>query len=207
MKTIDEMLDEVAKNLKVNKKPSGAAAQTKAQNPGSGKKTECREQKNVSEKTGCKKDCKKSECSCGGSNFKKYTGLTLDFAKEISYCIEKGAKAMGINVVVSVVNSGANPILLNAMDDSYIISAKAAWEKAYTAMALKMPTDIALKESRGGSLDGLTGKDGISLIPGGRPLESGGRIYGAVGVSGGSTEQDKILSLIGSVYFDARMKL
>lgn len=206
MKTIDEMLDEVAKNLKVNKNPSGAAVQTKAQNSGSGKNSGCSEQKNVSEKTGCKKDCKKSECSCGG-DFKKYNSLTLDFAKEISYCIEKGAKAMGINVVVSVVNNGANPVLLNAMDDSYIISAKAAWEKAYTAMALKMPTDIALKESRGGSLDGLTGKDGISLIPGGRPLESGGRIYGAVGVSGGSTEQDKILSLIGSVYFDARMKL
>ena len=43
----------------------------------------------------------------------------------------------------------------HAMDDSYIASVQASQDKAYTAVALKMPT-YRIDESRGGSLDGLT---------------------------------------------------
>ena len=205
MKTIDEMLDEVAKNLNnKHQNPSGVTKQTDIPKPSV--KAEPKSE-TVHKKHECTGKCN-GNCSCKKhGELKKYPGLTLDFAKEIAYCIEKGAKMMGVSVVISIVNEGANPVLLNAMDESFIISSKAAQEKAYTAMALKMPTHAALKESRGGSLDGLTNGNGILLIPGGCPLMSGGKIYGAVGVSGGSVEEDKLLSMIGCAYFDARMKL
>ncbi len=132
--------------------------------------------------------------------------LTLSVAKEMAYAVEAAAEGMGINVVVSVYNDGANPILLHAMDNSYIASVKIAEDKAYTAVALKMPTHIALRESRGKSLDGLTNGNGIMLLGGGYPLEAGGRVFGGIGVSGGTKEEDIALSKLGAEYFKARMK-
>ena len=137
---------------------------------------------------------------------KRVDALTLSVAKEIAYAIEAGAEGLGLNVVISVYNDGANPILLHAMDNSYIASTRIAQDKAYTAVSLKMPTHIALRESRGGSLDGLTDGNGIMLLGGGYPLEAKGRIFGGVGVSGGTKEQDMLLAKLGADYFKTRMK-
>ncbi len=135
----------------------------------------------------------------------RITALTLNVAKEIAYAIECAAEKMGISVVISVYDKGANPVLLNAMDNSYIASVRIAQDKAYTAAALKMPTHIALKESRGGSLDGLTNGNGIMLLGGGYPLKSGDEVFGAVGVSGGTKEEDIALSKLGADYFLKRL--
>lgn len=127
-------------------------------------------------------------------------------AKELAYCIEKGAEQMGINVAVAVVNSSGRLILLEVMDGSLVASIQAAQDKAYTAAALKMPTDIALRESRGGSLDGLTNGNGILLLGGGYPIEAAGELVGGLGVSGGTKEQDMLLAKIGLKYFSERIK-
>lgn len=132
--------------------------------------------------------------------------LNLTAAKEIAYAVETAAEQMGVNAVIAVYDGGANPILLHAMDDSYIASARIAQDKAYTSVALKMPTHTALRESRGGSLDGLTNGNGIMLLAGGYPLEADGRVFGGVGVSGGTKDQDRLLAKLGSDYFKARMK-
>lgn len=137
---------------------------------------------------------KKAEC----------TGVNLKIAKEVIFAVEEAAKAMNVNVVVAVVNSGANLVALEAMDNSYIASIKAAQDKAYTAMALKMPTQTALEQSRGGALDGLTNGNGILLLGGGEPLAKDGVIFGAVGVSGGTKEQDIALAQIGAKIFELR---
>lgn len=131
--------------------------------------------------------------------------LTLSVAKEIAYAVEVGAEQMGLNAVIAICNDGANLILLHAMDDSYIASVKVAEDKAYTAMALKMPTHIALKESRGGAFDGLSNGNGILLLGGGYPLECNGRVFGSVGVSGGTKDEDIALAKLGADYFKTRM--
>ena len=178
MKTIDEMLDSVAVLV-------GASA------PSAPQKTE----KPVP------KPMEKNPVSVGNV----YKKLTLDFAKEIAYAVELAAKTMNLNVVVAVVNEGANLMLLNAMDDSYIASVDVARDKAYTAAALRMPTYKALEMSRGGELDGLTNGNGIMLLGGGEPLMAGDKLYGGVGVSGGTKEQDILLARIASEIF--RLKI
>ena len=82
------------------------------------------------------------------------------------------------------------------MDNSYLASVRAAWDKAYTAAALKMPTYVALEQSRGGALDGLTNGNGILLLGGGEPLMAGDTLLGGVGVSGGKKEQDALLARV-----------
>lgn len=169
MKTIDELVSEVKKNL-------GASASTPkppVKNPANG---------------GCK--CSKK--------------LTLSMAQDIAKAVLTAAEIIGVKVVVSVCDEGANLILLHAMDDSYIASVRASQDKAYTAVALKMPTHEALRESRGGALDGLTNGNGILLLGGGYPLMHNNKIYGGIGVSGGSKEQDMLLAAVASEYFKIR---
>ncbi len=127
--------------------------------------------------------------------------INLEAAKLLVEAVEKAAAIMKINIVVAVVNKGANLVALHAMDDSYIASIRAAQDKAYTAMALKMPTEVALEESRGGALDGLTNGNGILLLGGGIPLTKNGTVFGAVGVSGGSKEQDITLARVAQKIF------
>ena len=176
--TIDEMLAKVAEN--VGAKPPAPQKQA-AKNCSCGGEHKCQ--------------CNRESISDGK--------LNLDSAKFIARGIEIAAEKMGINVVIAVDNDGANLVLLHAMDDSYIASITAAQQKAYTAVALKMPTDVALKESRGGTLDGLTNGNGLLLLGGGYPLECSGKVIGGIGVSGGTKEQDTLLAKIGTELFSA----
>lgn len=133
--------------------------------------------------------------------------LTLNLAKELSLVVEKYAQTIGVQPVIAIVDSGANLMLLHATDNSYIASRKIAQDKAYTSVSLKMPTVTALKESRGGALDGLTAGEGICLLGGGEPLVAGGKIIGAIGVSGGTAEQDTSLAHFASQYLLRRQTL
>lgn len=120
--------------------------------------------------------------------------ISLDMAKKTAYAAELAAKAVNVKAVISIVNDGANLIYFSAMDDSYIASVKISQDKAYTAAALKMPTYKALEESRGGALDGLTNGNGIMLLAGGEPLFANGRLVGAIGVSGGTKDEDALIA-------------
>lgn len=134
------------------------------------------------------------------------TKLNLDIAKKVAYAAELAAKAMNVNAVISIVNDGANLIYFSAMDDSYIASVKISQDKAYTAAALKMPTYKALEESRGGSLDGLTNGNGIMLLAGGEPMFINGKLVGAIGVSGGTKDEDALIARVAVGVFDNLIK-
>lgn len=185
MKTIEELVGEVKKNLGAGK---------------SAPKKQVNTAKPVSEKQENKAETKKSVTE----NISPQMTLTL--AKEIAKAVEIAAEIIGVKVVVAVRDGGANLVLLHAMDDSLIASVQASQDKAYTAVALKMPTHKALEEARGGSLDGLTNGNGILLLGGGYPLKKGEKIYGGVGVSGGTKEQDTVLAMVATEYFKARVK-
>ncbi len=133
-------------------------------------------------------------------------GLTLLLAKEIALAVEKRAEQLSKKVVVAITDSGANLLLLHSMDDAYIASCRIAQDKAYTAVALKMPTHKALAESRGGKLDGLmvTDNNKISLLGGGYPLVIGNKIVGGIGVSGGTAEEDTEFAHFGALYAERR---
>lgn len=139
-----------------------------------------------------------SEIEAGG-------GLSLAFAKEISLAVEMQAEKSEKSLVIAIADAGANIILLHSMDGAYIASCRIAQDKAYTSAALKMPTHTALNESRGGSLDGLTPSDGrICLLGGGYPLTVNNKIIGAIGVSGGTAEEDANFAHFGALYTQRR---
>ncbi|MDO4617987.1 MAG: cob(I)yrinic acid a,c-diamide adenosyltransferase [Clostridia bacterium] len=133
--------------------------------------------------------------------------MNLSLAKELSLAVEKYAETMKVKPVIAISDAGANLVLLHATDDSYIASRKIAMDKAYTSVSLKMPTATALKESRGGKLDGLVAGEGLCLLGGGEPLICGGKVIGGIGVSGGTSEQDTNLAAFAAEYYKRRQIL
>ena len=130
--------------------------------------------------------------------------MTLSLAKKLAKAVEDKAEEMGLRIVVSISDAGARPVLTECMDDAYIASYDVAFNKAYTVVALKMPT-ITLKglSQPGESLYGIQFTNGgkIVIFGGGELLEVDGKIIGALGVSGGTAEQDTMLAAYGKEIF------
>ncbi len=123
--------------------------------------------------------------------------MTLADAKAMAEQVERRAAEMGVKAVIAIADAGGNLTLCECMDDAYLASRDIAINKAYTAVALKMPTArLATLAAPGGPLYGIqhTNQGRIVIFGGGDPLVTNGKIVGGVGVSGGSAEQDTALS-------------
>lgn len=115
--------------------------------------------------------------------------------------VEKKATQMKMSVIIAVYNEAAHPIAVHCMNNAYIASYDVATNKAYTCAALKMPTTTLKKLCQPGQeLYGLqfTNQGKIIIFGGGVPLYFKGKLVGALGVSGGTEEQDTMLAEYGS---------
>ena len=119
--------------------------------------------------------------------------LDLSYAKKLAELAEFKSTQMGIKCVFSVVDSVGDTMLLHRMKGSLRISIELAQNKAFTAEELRMPTEELAKISvPGESLYSIENCYGgrITLVPGGFPLFMDGEVIGAIGVSGGTAEED-----------------
>ncbi len=132
--------------------------------------------------------------------------MTLAAALSLAEKVKEKAAEMGVKAVVAVANRGANPVLVQCMDDSYIASFDIALNKAYTSVALKMPTcQLSNLAKPGSPLYGIqhTNAGKIVIFGGGEPLmNKQGKVIGALGVSGGSESEDTALAAYGKEIFE-----
>ena len=143
------------------------------------------------------------------NNIKSKPEMTLNLAKKLAEKVEAEAAKIGVNAVVAISNSGARPVLVECMDDSYIASYDVAFQKAYTVVALKMSTiELKALSQPNQPLYGIqfTNNGQIVIFGGGVPLKVNGKIVGGLGVSGGSEEQDTYLADFGGKVFDELVK-
>lgn len=128
--------------------------------------------------------------------------IGLGEAKALTEKIEKEVERRGKKAVIAICNEQGNPVSVHVMDGAYLVSFDVAVKKAYTAVALKMPT-IKLAElvKPGATFYGLSG-DKIITIGGGVPLERDGKVIGGLGVSGGTGEEDNSLCEYALSVFD-----
>ena len=123
--------------------------------------------------------------------------MSLQLAKALIERIENRALEMNISVVIAVADQSARPVVVHCMDDAYIASYDIAVNKAFTSAGLKMSTEVLGNLSGPGQpLYGIqhTNEGRIVIFGGGEVLEAGGKIFGALGVSGGTAEQDTELA-------------
>ena len=130
--------------------------------------------------------------------------VSLAMAKAMAAEAEKKAIEISVPVVISIVDGGAHTLLLQRMDDALVTSCDISLNKAWTACCMKQPTH-ALTEvvQPGQSLYGLalTNQQRIVIFGGGLPIMEKGEIIGAIGVSGGTVEQDMEIASAALDYF------
>lgn len=129
------------------------------------------------------------------------TGELLDAAQIMVEAAQ--AKAIEINVpmVISVMDMGGNLVLLHRMENSLLASLEISQNKAYTAVALKMPSS-AVKElaQEGQELQGIAVDHAGKIVEfgGGLPIYNAeGVQIGGIGVSGGSVDEDTSVAQAG----------
>lgn len=128
--------------------------------------------------------------------------LDLERATRLIAAVEHKALSEGKQAVVAVANAQGNPIAVHVMDGAFLVSYEVAVRKAYTAVAVKMPTaQLAGLVQPGGTFYGLQNLDRIVTFGGGVPLYENGVLVGGLGVSGGTDEEDHALAAWGASRF------
>lgn len=117
-------------------------------------------------------------------------------------CIEKSYE-IGTPMVICITDFNGNIISLQRMDDSLLISLEVAVKKAYTAAALKTATHELHEASLPqGDLYGINNMEKIVTFGGGIPLKIEEKIIGAIGISGGTLQQDMEVAKYGVKIFE-----
>jgi uncharacterized protein GlcG (DUF336 family) len=121
-------------------------------------------------------------------------GVTLRCAQSIVHAARLKADELGVPMNIAVVDEGNNLVAFARMDGAWLGSIDIAKNKAYTARSFDMETGaLAPLAQPGGPLYGIEASNDGQLIvfAGGIPLKARGRVVGAIGVSGGTIEQDQ----------------
>ena len=128
-----------------------------------------------------------------GPTASQAAGLTLRAARAIVTAVEREARRLGVPMSVAVVDVGDQLVAFARMDGADLVGVRLAQDKAYTALVNRMPTaDLAPIVQPGTEFYGYDSVNAGRTIVfgGGMPLERGGVLVGAVGVSGGDSAQD-----------------
>lgn len=126
--------------------------------------------------------------------------LTLAGAKAIAAAAEAFAVGRGWTVAVAVVDAAGGLVFFQILDDTQPGSQEVAVHKARTAARFKRPTK-ALEEAVAGGRQALLSLPGATAVEGGLPIVVGGRVVGAVGVSGMQSSQDSQVAEAGLAAF------
>lgn len=124
--------------------------------------------------------------------------INLEAALKIINAAKIKAKEIGVPMNIAVVDEGCNLVAFERMDGAWLGSIDISQGKAYTARAFNMSTKELSKVAQpGGPLFGIhaSNQGRLIIFAGGIPLKKDGLVVGAVGVSGGTIEQDETVAL------------
>ena len=117
--------------------------------------------------------------------------ITLDAARKAAAPALAEAQKNNWRMAVAVVDISGDLVFFEKMDGTQAASVAIAQDKARSAARFKRPTK-ALQDAlaAGGAGWRMLALDGAVPVEGGLPLVADGKIVGAIGVSGGTSEQD-----------------
>jgi uncharacterized protein GlcG (DUF336 family) len=130
--------------------------------------------------------------------------VTLADARRVIAAAEEKAKQIKQPMNIAVVDHGGNLVAHVRMDDAWIGSIDISINKAFTSRAFDISTkDLAQFSQSGGQFFGIhvSNHGRIMIFAGGVPLKRDGKVVGAIGVSGGSGEQDHAVAEAGAAAF------
>jgi len=130
--------------------------------------------------------------------------VRLEDARRVIAAAERKAAEIRQPMNIAVVDAGGNLVSHVRMDGAWLGSIDISIKKAFTSRAFDITTrDLATHSQSGGQFFGIhSSNDGkVMIFAGGVPLKRDGAVVGAVGVSGGSGEQDHAVAEAGAAAF------
>ena len=124
--------------------------------------------------------------------------IGVEAARKAAAAAVAESKKNNWNMAVAVVDTGGHLVYFERMDNTQTGSARVALEKAQTAAAYRRPTKVfedAL--SAGGNGLRILTLSGAVAVEGGVPIIADGKIIGAIGLSGGTAQQDGMAAKAG----------
>jgi glc operon protein GlcG len=122
--------------------------------------------------------------------------VNAETARKVAAATIAECKKNNWKMAVAVVDTHGTLVHFEKIDDTQHASVRIAIEKARAAATFRRPTrvfmDAVNKTPATGTLPGVIGS------PGGVPLTAGDKIIGAVGVSGGTGDQDEQCAKVGA---------
>ena len=126
--------------------------------------------------------------------------VTLADARRVIAAAERKAEAITQPMNIAVVDAGGNLVAHARMDQAWIGSVDISVNKAWTSRAFDIATkDLAEHSQSGNQFFGIHASNSgrVMIFAGGIPLRRGDQVVGAIGVSGGSGEQDHAVAEAG----------
>ena len=130
--------------------------------------------------------------------------ITLNDARRVIDAAEKKAQEIGQPMNIAVADTGGNLVAHVRMDGAWLGSIDISIKKAFTSRAFDISTkDLAENSQPGQQFFGIhASNDGrVMIFAGGIPLRKDGKVVGAIGVSGGSGDQDHSVAEAGASAF------
>src|ERR1700683_2514218 len=130
--------------------------------------------------------------------------VPLADAKRVIAPEEIKAAEIGQPMNIAVVDAGGNLVAHVRMDKAWIGSVDISINKAWTSRAFDISTkDLAEHSQSGNQFFGIHASNHgrVMIFAGGIPLKKDGVVVGAIGVSGGSGEQDHAVAEAGANEF------
>ncbi len=130
--------------------------------------------------------------------------MKLSDARRLIAAAEKKADEIGQPMNIAVVDEGGNLVSHVRMDGAWLGSIDISINKAFTSRAFDISTkDLASHSQSEGQFFGIHASNSgrIMIFAGGIPLKLDGKVVGAIGVSGGSGDQDHEVAEAGAAAF------
>lgn len=130
--------------------------------------------------------------------------ITLEDARRVISAAEKKAAEIGQPMNIAVADAGGNLVAHVRMDNAWLGSVDISIKKAWTSRAFDITTkDLADNSQSGDQFFGIHASNNgkVMIFAGGIPLKKDGKVVGAIGVSGGSGEQDHSVAEAGAAAF------
>jgi glc operon protein GlcG len=117
--------------------------------------------------------------------------ITLDDAKKVAAAAIAEVRKNNWIMAVAIVDTAGDLVYFEKMDDTQVQSTIVCQTKARSAARFARPTK-AFQEMLASGGDGLRVLriEGAVPVDGGLPIVMGGKIVGAIGMSGGTSAQD-----------------
>jgi uncharacterized protein GlcG (DUF336 family) len=122
----------------------------------------------------------------------------MSAAKKVMAAAEAEAIKNNWGVAIAIVDSGANLVMLQRLDNAQLSSVRIAESKAKTAAEFRRPTKVFEDAIGGGGIGLRVLSFGASVAEGGVPIVAGGKVIGAIGVSGVQSHQDAQVAQAGA---------